>query len=378
MGGNKNKSKNSRQGSKVEDGNANLPPGVKIDKTIELKSNTPGRKFLIMKRKHVTETMRDVSPFLIQKVIQNLCGEVINVSMMSNKNLLIETIDVKQANLLIQLTQMDDNKQVEVQEDVKKNSSKGVIIAPELLCESDEVILEHLTSQQVVEIYRVKRKEANGNVKETGTFFVTFDKPDLPNNIKAGYMNYNVRPYIPTPTQCYGCGRFGHIAKFCKASNKTCLNCSSPNHFETKESKCQHESECVNCKGRHHALNKRLCNEYKKQCKIQEIRVTEKTTFKEAEQRFRSRSSLAHRLDNARAYSEALSSVVSNDDERASSSASSSPSSEHENEMLLTQSSIKRPHARSEDESENNGKKNRVNSASPHGRQIESNNVSTA
>ncbi|MGV1080788.1 MAG: hypothetical protein ACOYD1_13235, partial [Candidatus Nanopelagicales bacterium] len=173
--GRSKKKNNPNQGSKGEDGNANLPPGVKIDKTIALKSTTPGRKFLIMKRKHATETMMTVSPFLIQRVIQNLCGEVSSVSMMANKSLLIETVDVKQASKLIQLTQMDVNKQVEVQEDIKKNSSKGVMIAPELLCESDEVILENLASQQVTEIYRVKRKEANGNLKETGTFFITFD-----------------------------------------------------------------------------------------------------------------------------------------------------------------------------------------------------------
>lgn len=245
------------------------------------------------------KTMMDVSPFLVSKVIENIAGKVNQVKMLKDQSLLIEAKDLKQANTIIQIISLNENTKVKVTEDSKFNSSKGVIYAPQLLCVSDEQLLIDLEDQFITEIKRLETTK-DGRKKANGIFFVTFSVPEAPKNVKAAYLSLEVRPFVPKPTQCFGCGKFGHVSKYCKAEIKPCMNCTSINHSDTKEVKCNQQPRCINCNETHHTLNRSQCRRYKEEAAIIRIKITEKIPHREAVERVKGRPNLAQRLSYAR------------------------------------------------------------------------------
>lgn len=279
-----------------------LPKGVTLNNTKKLKNESPGIKILQMISDENGKTMMDFSPFLVQKVIENVGGVVNETKMLSDRSLLIETKDLKQANKIIQICSLADNMKVVVIEENKFNTSKGVIYAPQLLCVSDDQLLIDLQSQFVSQISRLEVSR-DGIKKANGIFFVTFATPELPEKLNAGYLRLEVRPYVPKPTQCFDCGRFGHVSKYCKVTVKQCLNCSSIQHSEDKDNKCSLPSTCINCRDHHHTLNRRQCTRYQEEATIIKVRVTQKITHKAAAEIVRGKPTLQQRPAYAKTVS---------------------------------------------------------------------------
>ena len=95
----------------------------------------------------------------------------------------------------------------------------------------------------------------NGKKIQTGTFFLTFDAPTLPERIFLGFERFDVEPYIPLPRHCFKCQRFGHGARTCRATEDVCPLCSGTGH---KQEACPNKESptCPNCKGTHSAASK--------------------------------------------------------------------------------------------------------------------------
>lgn len=199
MGKNKNKNGESGSGSPTRSKNEFEEKlrnnGILLDTTKVLKNKTPGPKYMKIERKGNSEDMAKVSPFLIHKFLQNVCGEVQSSKLTQAGYVLVETKNEEQARKLIQVTQMSNEIKVNISENERLNQSKGVIFAKDLLCVSEEEIVAELKDQQhVTEVYRVKKRMANGTMSETGVFFVTFSTRDVPNELNAGYTKFSVRP----------------------------------------------------------------------------------------------------------------------------------------------------------------------------------------
>ena len=85
--------------------------------------------------------------------------------------------------------------------------------------------------------------------------------------IKIGWVRCRVREHI-TPTRCFKCLEYGHIARHCKNEADragTCLRCGSKGHVAKK---CTAEPKCAicdaNCKGgNNHATGSYRCAAYK-------------------------------------------------------------------------------------------------------------------
>lgn len=264
---------------------------IKFDKTLNVQNNIPGPKFLILSHAEKNQTMRNVSPFLVEKVINSIDGKV-EMAMLPSGSISIKTENIAQADKIIKLIQFPNGIKVTITENVKRNSCKGVIYAPELLSESDEDIVCYLKKENVVEVQRLTVNR-DGVRKETGTFFITFGINVLPEFIYCGYMKYKIRQFIPSPTQCFACGKFWHTAKFCR-NMKRCLCCGEAEHLQNKEQRCENLKKCINCSKPHETLNRRECPEYKRQVKINEIRILQKLSYKEAE--YALRNSVQERL----------------------------------------------------------------------------------
>ena len=108
-------------------------------------------------------------------------------------------------------------------------------------------------SPQVKETSRVIITKGGKKV-QTGTFFLTFDAPTLPEHIFLGFERFDVTPYIPLPRRCFKCQQFGHGARTCRATENVCPLCSGTGH---KQDDCPNKEsvKCPNCDGAHPATS---------------------------------------------------------------------------------------------------------------------------
>ena len=162
------------------------------------------------------------------------------------------------------------------------NQSKGVIYAPGLLTIDTEEIQSELTEQNVVTVVRMMKKVENEHIP-LPTLILTFNSYRLPNIIKAGWLTFKVKPFIPSLLRCFHCQIFGHSIQKCKKKLNqepaVCVNCGKAAHGE-----CKDTPSCINCGGEHSASSK-SCPRFIYEKEVQAIKVLEKVSFKEAKRR---------------------------------------------------------------------------------------------
>jgi len=191
-----------------------------------------------------------VSPFLIQKVIDNVCsGKVTKVSPnFKTGTLEVETANFTQASKLITLTSFSNNIKVEVTEHRSRNFSKGVIYCNSLRDITQEDKTHELANQNVIETKKILEKDKDTNtLKETGLLILTFAIPKIPENISIGYLKVNIRPYIPKPMMCSNGGRLGLSINRCRG-NKLCLHCGNQFHKSPDSNDTCTNLNCINYK----------------------------------------------------------------------------------------------------------------------------------
>ncbi|XP_058813490.1 uncharacterized protein LOC131677613 [Topomyia yanbarensis] len=157
---------------------------------------TEGR-YLVIQRMDDGKTLEKVSPFLIDKVIRNCCGEVTSVKRIKDGKLPVHTKTDKQADKLLKLKSMTSEINITVVEHESLNSCRIVITCRDWQDENDDEILENLREQGVTSLYRIMRKQGEIKVK-TATFVLTTSKATMPEDIKVGFQKVATRPYYPS------------------------------------------------------------------------------------------------------------------------------------------------------------------------------------
>ena len=142
----------------------------------------------------------------------------------------------------------------------------------ELLDLSEVEIRDELKTQGVVEVHRVRVKK-EGKIIPTNTLFLTFNRHDMPREIRVGYLTVKV-----DPLRCFNCHKFGHTSQRCKSTAK-CQRSGKDKH----EEQCDGPQIRSNCNGRH-AASAKECPGWKKEKEIQRIRVEKRISFPEARQ----------------------------------------------------------------------------------------------
>jgi len=158
------------------------------------------------------------------------------------------------------------------------NSSKGVVRSRELAsCDVAEITSE-LKSQGVTDAVIISvRDGSDEGRRKTNTVILTFNRPQPPSHITAGYLRIPVARYIPNPLRCFNCQRYGHGKAHCRRQ-QTCSRCGEVGHDQPD---CQQREHCVNCDGNHSAASK-LCPKWKLEKRVQQIRVDNNVPFKQA------------------------------------------------------------------------------------------------
>lgn len=225
-----------------------------------------------------------ISPFVLNKAIVSCAGEPVNIKKIRGGLVMVECFNDSQSTKLLQKLNSVGEIPVEVEPHKTLNSSKGVIRSLDLIDVSESEMLMELASQNVCSVKQITNKRG-----PTASFILTFNKPQLPACIKAGYLNLVVKPYIPAPLRCYNCLKFGHITGStdkCKASTPVCRKCCQEGHTS---SACTNPPYCINCPegSKEHEPLDNKCPSFIREKKVKEIQATKKISIFEARKLYR-------------------------------------------------------------------------------------------
>ena len=234
-------------------------------------------KFIVLKSLNEEKPLTKISPFIIQKTIQSVAGEVKKVSKLKNGSILIECTRQKQSQNLLSLTTVLDIPIV-ASPHRTLNYCQGIIRDRDhdLSDMSEQEICEELKSQNITNVKRFTKKVDN-NIIQLTTYLLTFEQPTAPSHIYLGPYRIKVDLYVPNPTRCFKCQKFGHGKSSCRGKEK-CVKCSGEGHSNFE---CDGEVKCSNC-GLNHMANSRNCEFYKKEMKIQKLKTEKNISYQEA------------------------------------------------------------------------------------------------
>ena len=117
------------------------------------------------------------------------------------------------------------------------NSSRCVIGCKELRNMDEEDIKKELQSQGVTKVERMKRWK-DGQLVPSDSYILTINSPNIPPQIKVGFLIRDTKVYIPNPQCCFNCQKYGHNKRFCKNEAK----CGQAGHDDHE---CDNEAKCA-------------------------------------------------------------------------------------------------------------------------------------
>jgi hypothetical protein len=256
-------------------------PDIEITQTV-----THWPRFLVIEAIDKSKPVSSLSPFVIEKTLKGLIGETKSVKKLNSGIILVEVLREGQANNLLKQTSFASI-DVQVSEHRTLNTCKGVIRCMELAqMESDE-LLANLSTHGVVAVRNITQKR-DGVVRKTAAVVLTFATPDLPKDIKAGYLSLRVSPFVPNPLRCFNCQSFGHHQSLCKKA-KLCPKCGLADHGDAE---CSTPVKCLNCSGDHPAYAT-SCPRWAQEKEICRVKTTNKISFPEARKLVVSSSSVS-------------------------------------------------------------------------------------
>jgi len=270
-GGTRNRGRNARQTR-----TALNPRSLAIAENMFGNHNNNYKEFFILKESNDENLINKVNTIKANKDLEtHLRGVPDKVTELRNGSLLIKVKDRDQSTRIKQIKRLDGIP-VTVSEHGSLNYTKGTIRSKRYVELPETTLVEELTQSNVTEVYKMKRK-IDGQLVNTGTIVLTFDRCTLPQSVKIGWNIFEVREYIPNPRRCYNCQKFNHSKQSCRATQPTCVNCGEVGHNEN----CNLPTQCANCEGPHPASD-RKCPHYIVEKEIVATQTKEKIGYGEA------------------------------------------------------------------------------------------------
>lgn len=160
--------------------------------------------------------------------------------------------------------------------------------------ETDEKeILENLTCEfEIISVKRLNRLISVGKWAKSESIRVCFKSSTLPEYVYSFGCRFKVERYTFPVSQCSNCWKYGHLARFCPTKRIICPKCAQ-NHPNCTTI----NYVCVNCKGKHMALNK-VCPVFIKEKEIRKIMCDENCTYKTALVKYIERQKLIRQKEN--------------------------------------------------------------------------------
>lgn len=220
---------------------------------------------------------KKLNPFIVGKTLKDLVGEIEGATTEANGNhYVLRVRNPEQVKKLLELKQLCDSSPVSVDVHPRLNKRRCVISCRETQNMTEEELLNWMKDEGVVAVKRITRME-NGNRVNTPSTIITLEGTVVPNHINVGPLRIKTRIYIPDPTICYMCYKYGHTKSRCK-STAICRNCSKA-HDLTGD--CCEAPFCLHCQGKHGPTS-RACPKYAMEKEIVRLRFTKGISHNEA------------------------------------------------------------------------------------------------
>lgn len=180
----------------------------------ETSGGIPREIVMVMERGEEGKNFHGVSPFLVEKVIQSYCGEVVEVKKSRDGKILVTVKNDKQGKSLEKISKygITDGISVKVYEHKTLNYSKVIVFSHDLKNENDAELSGKLANQGIVEVNQI-RKGKDKDSTPTGIFVLKVRGMVPPKKVKIGYLVLETRPWYPNPLRCFVCLKFGHVGK---------------------------------------------------------------------------------------------------------------------------------------------------------------------
>lgn len=198
-----------------------------------------------------------LNPLKVSNAIHRLIVEVWLVKTLRDGNLLISCRNKDQQQRLMKCKTLL-GKNIKPQTWEERGKVMGVIsgVSTEI---TEEHIQRNIKGGLVTKVKRLPYTR-NGVREQSMSVMLIFDEDKIPERVRIGYLSYMVRPYIPPPTRCFKCQRYGHVAAACRGKIR-CAKCGGEHEY----GKCKEGSKiiCCNC-GREHRAAYKGCEAHKK------------------------------------------------------------------------------------------------------------------
>ena len=234
-------------------------------------------KFIVISSENKDKSVTKISPFALNKTLIATAGTLKNVTKMRSGDILVECTRQQQAVNLLKLKKILELP-VSVTPHRSLNSSKGIIRdrGKDLSDLSEEEICAELDDQGITNVKRFTTKKDGVIIKLT-TYLITFDSTTVPDHIYIGPYRMRVDTFIPNPTRCFQCQKFGHGKNQCRGG-LVCSRCAKVGHecFD-----CNNDIKCCNC-GEAHMASSKDCSHFTKEKRIQVSKSEQNVSYIEA------------------------------------------------------------------------------------------------
>lgn len=232
--------------------------------------------FLIMEA--INDRVLPRNPFIISKTLESVAGKMEDARTVERgKKYILNAKSTTQVQKLKKIDKLIDGTPIKIYEHPHLNKSKGVIFCEEAVDMSEEEIKTELAQQKVIEAKRITKIVSKNETSNTPIIILTFNATSPPEHIKLGLLRVRVKRFIPKPTLCFKCFRYGHISVNCKDAT-TCGRCSEEHQTEV----CKNEKYCKNCKHNDHGPLNKGCPVYIKEQEIIKTKINNNISFAEA------------------------------------------------------------------------------------------------
>ena len=217
---------------------------------------------------------KGINPLKLSADIKDKLGDVLNVKVMMNGNMLIFCRNESQRRKAMQVKHLLGRPiECYIPGGGLKNI-KGVIYVSQDIAEKaivDQAIGEDGDERVVEEAKRFK--------KEGTAVLLTFRKEvtTLPTRVYLGYMSFRVKEYSRPPMRCYKCQRYGHAAAACRGDRR-CGKCGGNHEFAECSAT---EAKCCNCGG-NHITSFRGCEHHVRATEVEKVRAGGEMSYAEA------------------------------------------------------------------------------------------------
>lgn len=217
----------------------------------------------------LSHNLTTISKRALSTFLEKLAPEqILEVRLNPRRN--VVAVDAANQHIIEKLLQVTDICGIQVRPYIPRgpHTSVGVISGVDADIPDDELMKEITATKDVLHVHRLGSSLC---VK------VVFAGDALPSHVKAGFIRYPVRPFVPRATQCTKCWAFGHVQGTC-GKPATCSRCGTSHDHGV----CTTEAaKCVNCSGAHDA-NSKECPRLRKETAVLKRMARDHSTRREA------------------------------------------------------------------------------------------------